>query len=228
MGQARSTDLKVFISSNEATCNECKEDLGSKAWITLIGDGQATCLDCADLGHLLFLPSGNTALTRRARKHSTRAAVVLKWSRARKRYERQGLLVEEGALDRAEAECLSDADAREQRRVRAATRRNELDRAYVARFAARVRELYPNAPSGREQAIAEHACRKYSDRIGRTASAKALDADAVALAIAAHVRHCETPYDQLLAAGLGRAQARSEVLRDVQRIMASWRGLGIP
>ena len=32
---------------------------------------------------------------------STLAAVVLKWSRARKRYERQGLLVEAEALERA-------------------------------------------------------------------------------------------------------------------------------
>jgi hypothetical protein len=223
MAEARSADLKVFISSKEATCDECKEALGSKAWITLIGNGQAACLDCADLGHLLFLPSGDAALTRRARKHSTLTAVVLKWSRTRKRYERQGLLVEEAALSQAEAECLSDADAREQRRIREASRREELDRAYVARFAARVRELYPNAPPNREHAIAEHACRKYSDRIGRSASAKGLDAEAVALATAAHVRHHETRYDQLLAARLERAQARNEVLRDVQRIMASWR-----
>lgn len=223
MGAARSADLKVFISSKEATCDECREVLGAKAWITLIGDGQAACLDCADLGHLLFLPAGDTALTRRARKHSTLSAVVLKWSRVRKRYERQGLLVEEAALTRAEAECLSDNDAREQRRVREASRRDELDRAYVARFAARVRELFPNTPPGREQAIAEHACRKYSDRIGRSASAKTLDPEAVTLATAAHVRHRETRYDQLLAAGRERAQARKEVQQDVQRVMACWR-----
>lgn len=223
MGEALS-DLKVFISSKESTCDECKEDLGSKAWITLTGNGQAACLDCADLGHLLFLPSGDAALTRRTRKHSTLAAVVLKWSRARKRYERQGLLIEEAALNRAEAECLSDSDAREQRRIREASRRDELDRAYVARFASQVRELYPNAPAGREQAIAEHACRKYSDRVGRSASAKALQAEPVALAVAAHVRHCETSYDQLLASGLERAHARREVQQEVQRIMASWRG----
>ena len=66
----------------------------------------------ADLDHLAFLAPGDTALTRRARKYSTLSAVVLKWSRARKRYERQGLLVEEAALQRADAECLNDAEAR--------------------------------------------------------------------------------------------------------------------
>src|SRR5712691_1939576 len=95
-------ELKVFISSRKSTCDECGENLGSKAWITLVRDKGALCLACADLDHLSFLPSGNAALTRRARKHSTLAPVVLKWSRARRRYERQGLLVEDGALDRAE------------------------------------------------------------------------------------------------------------------------------
>jgi hypothetical protein len=60
------------------------------------------------LDHLIFLPSGNAALTRRAGKYSTLSAVVLQWSRARKRYERQGLLVEEAALQRAQKECLAD------------------------------------------------------------------------------------------------------------------------
>src|SRR5437762_8593412 len=80
-------ELKVFIASRESICGECGENLGSKAWITLAGEKGALCLACADLDHLLFLPSGNAALTRRAHKHSTLAAVVLKWSRARKRYE---------------------------------------------------------------------------------------------------------------------------------------------
>ena len=64
-------DLKVFITSIESTCDECKEDLGSKAWITLTKEKGALCLSCADLDNLVFLPSGDAALTRRARKHST-------------------------------------------------------------------------------------------------------------------------------------------------------------
>jgi len=91
-------DLKVFITSRESKCDECKEDLGRKAWITLAEKKGALCLSCADLDHLVFLPSGDAALTRRARKHSTLSAVVLKWSKARRRYERQGLLVEGPAL----------------------------------------------------------------------------------------------------------------------------------
>lgn len=42
------------------------------------------------------------ALTRRTRKHSRLSAVVLIWGRARERHERQGLLVENEALDEQE------------------------------------------------------------------------------------------------------------------------------
>ena len=101
------TDLRVFISNRESHCDDCGEDLGQRAMIFLAGDRGALCLSCADLDHLTLLLPGDAALTRRARKYSTLAAVVLKWSRARRRYERQGLLVEEQALARAEAECLN-------------------------------------------------------------------------------------------------------------------------
>jgi hypothetical protein len=185
-------ELKVFISNRESTCGECGENLGSKAWITLAGEKEALCLACADLDHLLFLPSGNVALTRRARKHSTLVAVVLKWSRARKRYERQGLLVEAQGLEKAEEKCLADSEVRARQREREAVRRAEVDSKYVAEFAACVRELFPGCPTRREREIAEHACRKYSGRIGRSASAKAMDAAAVRLAVIAHVRHQET------------------------------------
>lgn len=216
-------DLRVFISSRESRCDDCGEDLGHHAWIMLAGERGALCLACADLDHLEFLPSGDPALTRRARKYSTLAAVVLRWSRARKRYERQGLLVEEAALQRAEAECLNDAEARARRRTREAERRAEQDAEFVARFASRIRELYPGCPGDRPDRIAEHACQKYSGRVGRSAAARRLDADAVELAVIAHVRHDETRYDELLAHGLERWAARDRVRADVDRVLARWR-----
>ncbi len=140
-------EIKVFISHRDSICGECEESLGRKAWITLAGEKGALCLACADLDHLVFLPSGDAALTRRARKHSVLSAVVLKWSRARKRYERQGLLVEERALELAEDECLADADLRARRREREAERRAELDETFVDRFAAIVNKRSPSMPA---------------------------------------------------------------------------------
>jgi hypothetical protein len=219
----KAAELKVFISSQDSRCGDCQEALGSKAWILLAGERGAVCLPCADLDHLVFLPSGDAALTRRARKLSTLSAVVLKWSRARKRYERQGLLVEEAALEQAEAECLADAEVRARRREREAERRAALDETFVAQFAARVRELYPGCPGGRERDIAEHACLRHSGRIGRTAAARGLDEQAVRLAVTAHARHRETRYDELLSRGVDRTEARDRVRPDLERVLARWK-----
>jgi hypothetical protein len=216
-------DIKVFIASHEATCGECGTQMSRHSWITLAGEKGPICLECADLDHLIYLPSGNAALTRRSSKYSTLKAVVLKWSRARKRYERQGILVEEDALAKAEQECLSDEDAREQRRQRDAERRALLDEKYVAAFAQRIRELYPNIPVGLEQGIAEHACMKYSGRVGRSASAKELDEEAIRLAVIAHIRHTETKYDDLLDQGMERWDARDAMKFDIQDVLVRWR-----
>jgi hypothetical protein len=218
-----SRDLRVFISNQESRCGDCGDDLGRHAMISLAGDRGALCLTCADLDHLTFLPSGDAALTRRARKYSTLAAVVLKWNHARKRYERQGLLVEEQALNRAKADCLNDAEARARRHDRTGERRAELDAEFVARFAARILQLYPGCPPERPEQIASHACEKYSGRVGRAAAAKRFDEEAVQLAVVAHVRHDETPYDELLARGLERRHARDLVREGVDRVLSRWR-----
>ncbi len=217
------SDLNVYISIKESWCDECGECLGRKAWIFMTRHRGALCLACADMDHLLFLPSGDAALTRRTRKHSTLNAVVLKWSRARKRYERQGLLVEEQALEKAEQECLADSEVRARRRERDAERRVELDQKYIDSFAKRVRELFPKCPVKREFSIAKHACLKYSGRIGRSANAKNFDENAVHLAVQAHIRHTETEYDSLLMKGCDRSDARGIIQATVDSVLLKWR-----
>ncbi|MDA1017782.1 MAG: DUF2293 domain-containing protein [Planctomycetota bacterium] len=216
-------EFKVFISHRDSTCSDCHEKLGRSAWITLADEGQAFCLSCSDLDHLAFLPSGNAALTRRSKKHSGLYAVVLQWSRARKHYERQGLLVEEAALAQAEAECLEDADVRSRQRERNRLRREELDEQYVARFAQRIREIFPSCPVNREHEIGEFACQKYSGRVGRSAAAKEFDEAAIRLAVIAHVRHRETDYDQLLSMGVDRDEARRSVRSRIDELLGEWR-----
>jgi hypothetical protein len=220
-------EIKVFISGRDGTCEECGAAVGHSAWICLTEAKGALCLTCADLDHLEFLPSGNAALTRRAKQASSLWAVVLKWSRSRGRYERQGVLVEEKALETAEAACLEDASAREARAHRRAERELLADQRYVERFAEEVRRRYPGCPDGRERIIAEHACRKYSERIGRTGAAKALDGSAIDLAVRAHVRHRETRYDQLLAQGVERHEARGLVASLVDAVAKRWSGLAV-
>lgn len=217
-------EIKVFISHRNSTCDECGEELGREAWITLEENKGALCLACSDLDELFFLPTGDAALTRRSRKYSTLSAVVLKFSRARGRYERQGLLVEEDALAKAEAECLADSQVRERRNERARERRAELDEEYVKQFAKSVRELFPRCPEGRELSIAEHACLKYSGRVGRSAGAKSFEEQMVRLAVMAHVRHRETNYDLLLGRGWSRGDARAQISDRVEAVLEKWRG----
>ena len=105
------------------------------------------CLACADLDHLVFLPAGDTALTRRAKKASGLSAVVVRWCRTRKRYERQGLLVEEMALEQAEQQCLADEEARMRRRERDRERRAAEDVDLAARHGQRDQAAVPPLPS---------------------------------------------------------------------------------
>jgi hypothetical protein len=149
-------------------------------------------------------------------------AVVLKWSRAHKRYERQGLLVTEEGLRQAEDGCLADADARERRRLRQREKAAELDHEHVRRFAEEIIRWFPRCPKPHVAAIAEHACLRRSGRVGRSAMARALDPEAVRLAVAAHVRHTETSYDELLMRGVDRQTARLEVQERIDDLLDRW------
>ena len=213
-------DLVVVSPLRDWTCHAC----GGTGGLLVMEDAGPLCMRCADMDHLVFLASGDAALTRRARKGSGLSAVVVRFSRARKRYERQGILVEEDALERAEAACLADEQARARRRERAAARRADEDVELQARIAAAIRTLFPGCPSDRAQAIARHAAARGSGRVGRTAAARALDPGAIELAVGAAVRHQDTAYDQFLMDGIDRADARGRVSGDVQRILDVWRG----
>ncbi len=114
-----STDIVVFSVLNASVCSGCEAAI-ERGDLLRIEKEQPLCLGCADLDHLVYLPAGDPALSRRSRKHSTLSAVVVRFSRARKRYERQGLLVEASALERAEQECLNDEEQRLRARSRAA------------------------------------------------------------------------------------------------------------
>lgn len=217
-----SGEIIVFWIVRDSACAECGEELGKGRFLRLDA-GRPLCLACADLDHLVFLARGDAPLTRRARRYSTLSAVVVRFSQTRERYERQGLLVEEAALARAEQECLADADARELARERAAERREALDEKYVVAFAERIRQLFPRCPLNEQHAIAEHACRKHSGRVGRSAAAKDLDPDAVELAVRAHVRHAHTPYDDLLSRGVCRDEARDRVYPATVSTLEKWR-----
>jgi hypothetical protein len=127
----------------------------------------------------------------------------------------------------AEAECLSDTEVRERRREREQERGAEQDQQYIEAFANRIRELFSHGPLGHKLQIAEHACRKYSGRVGRSAVAKSLDEESVHLAVIAHINHRETNCDNLLGQGFSRHEARADDRINVDQILDHWNNFGV-
>ena len=105
----------VIAASKPWTCTTCVAEFDAGRSLTM--EMRAALHGLLDLGHLEFLPAGNAALTRRARSLSGLSAVVVRWSRRAKRYERQGILAEPEAIEHAEAQCLAEGEVRERRRL---------------------------------------------------------------------------------------------------------------
>ena len=97
LAQKASTPPELLVIAPlkaEWTCHRCA---GSGGLLMMEPQGPA-CLRCVGLDNLEFLPAGDALLTRRAKARSGRCAVVVRFSKTRKRYERQGLLIEPRAL----------------------------------------------------------------------------------------------------------------------------------
>ena len=218
-------DLVVIIASGreDIPCSGCEEPI-SPGDVLLMEDGGPLCMECADMDHLDFLPSGDAALTRRAKKSSPLAAVVVTFSKSRKRYERQGILVTREAIEKAEDECVADADERAARREKRRGRVAVEDRELTRQVATAIMQQYPKCPAEDANAIAEHTTRRGSGRVGRSAAAKALDPAAIRLAVRAHVRHAHTNYDGLLMQGVTRGEARAAIHRAVEDVISEWAG----
>lgn len=225
--KSETNDIVVFMVRRETKCAECGKELFVGNMLRLEND-RTLCLDCADLGHLEFLAAGNTALTRRATKHSPLRAVVVQWARARKRYERQGILVTGESIDRAEAECLADEEQRARQRERAAIRRAGEDLQYESAVARKLQELFPGCPLTETARIAAWTCRKHSGRVGRSAAAKEFDPQALRLAVIAHIRHEHTRYDESLMKYGDRQLARSEVRQKIEAVLGRWESPATP
>lgn len=221
--QSAQLDLIVVQPLENFTCAECGDEWAD---LLIMDDEGPVCMSCADMDHLMFLPSGDVALTRRAKKASRLSAVVVRWSRAHKRYERQGILVEEPALQEAERQCLADSDARLRRRERDAARR--ADEEFQRRFAAQVALLYPGCPAQRAQAIARHAGLRGSGRVGRSVAGRALDEQAITLAVVASIRHEDTDYYDLLMSEVDREEARDRIRPAIARVLAAWSKAATP
>lgn len=101
-------EQSVFALSRPSRCYGCDRKMQVDEIVHLNkreDDSEVFCLKCAKLDHLHVLRSGNAKVTRLAKKYSTTRFLIMKWSDAWKCYERQGLLVEAEALERARSEA---------------------------------------------------------------------------------------------------------------------------
>ena len=213
----------MFLNLRDAQCSECGAEIAQGSMLLMEAD-QPPYLPCARLDGLEFLPAGDTVLMRRSTRYSGRVAVVMRFSRARKRYERQGILVEETALEKAEQECVQDAKERSVARARAVVQRGEQDRKLVAQMTKLIADRFPACPATEVAAIAEHTAVRGSGHAGRSEAGRNLNEKALALAVGASIRHNHTPYDDLLASGVDRADARRQIAGKVEELLAKWRG----
>jgi hypothetical protein len=217
--QSKAPDLVAVSPLDDWTCASCA---GTGPYL-IMEDDAPHCLTCADMDHLVFLPSGNAALSRRAKQESGLSAVVVRYNRRRRLYQRQGLLVEEAALAAAEDRCLADEEVRLRRRERDRVRRADQDVEFQARMAAEIARLFPGCPEERAREIAEHAGLRGSGRVGRSAAARALDENAITLAVIASIRHLDTDYDSLLMSGVPRMEARERIRGAIERKLEEFR-----
>lgn len=220
-----SSELFLFVSRRLAvTCRQCKGVIEQGKMLLAANEkGSGLCALCADLKGLQLLPPGDAAMTRRSKKFSTRTVVVQEWNNKRKRYERLGQFVEPSAIEKARLECAADSKQREEKNARAAVVRSEEDRLYRREFARKIRELFPSMPANRETLIAEHACEKYSGRVGRTAAAKEFDEAMITRAVIAHIRHTETEYDNQFGKGKRKREIREEIRPEIMQMLRRWK-----
>ena len=217
----------IYLTKREKLkCSKCHADIAlGQAFVGETEKSKGTCFTCSDFVGYSLLSPGNVALTRRSKKHSDKCGVLLTWNQRRRRYERKGQYVEAAAIKKAKVECAADQKVRDQKNEKAAITREKQDKIYIHEFAIAIREVYPSCPKGREFKIAEHACKKHSGRVGRTAKAKKFDQHMIDLAVEAHIRHVETNYDAQFGKGKGKKAIRSDVKFDVKRMMMQWRQL---
>jgi len=215
----------VYLTKKETlSCQRCKRPvkLGEK-FVAESEEHRGTCFKCSPYVNAAFLEPGDAAMTRRSKKYSSFCGVLYAWNKRRKRFERKGQYVEAEAIELARKECELDAGKRAKSNEKAAIKRTADDIVYIDAFSKAIKHRYPNCPKNREVEIAQHACEKYSGRVGRTANAKQFDITMIDLAVEAHIRHTETNYDAQFNKGKTKRAIRSEVKVDITAVLNKWR-----
>ena len=216
-------DLFVFeLVSEPGNCSECDSSLNTGD-LFFLEEKNLVCLQCADMDHLEFLPSGDATLTRRSRKHSPLSAIVKRFNRRRKRYDRLGILVTPESIDAAHAQNKGDELERAKKREQAKTLRIKQDKKLIDDMTEMILTDFPGCSSDEAHQIAAHTALRGSGRVGRSEAGRNLKGKAIELAVIAWVRHQHTDYDELLMRGVERYEARDRIKSKRDDVLNRWR-----
>lgn len=130
-----------------------------------------------------------------------------------------GIVVNEADLPRLEA-ALARRDARRPTPEQREAKREKAHRQVAQGLAARIEEMFPGMPGPDVRECAEHATEPGSGRVGRVAD---LDDRHVLMAVVAYARHRYTDYDEMLAEGHGRDDARIAISERLDDTLRGWR-----
>lgn len=166
-------------------------------------NGGGFCLDCAGLGHLVYLPAGDAALTRRTTKT---ARLTIAVGRVHTRRSREGVLAEQRDIEHAAQQCLAD-DHRN-------AHTDDLGRT----IADGIRAEFPGCPPARAGGIA-----RFLAVYGGYSPNACKHPDTICEWAAASVRHIDTGYDNLILSGVGPVDACRRVQPRVDDILGTWR-----
>ena len=188
-------DLVVIQPVKDFTCAECGDSSGD---LLTMDDAGPLCMSCADMDHLVFLPAGDAALTRRAKKATGFPPSSCGGAGPANGMSGRVPPAEEPALDQAEQECLADSDARSRRRERDGARRADEDVEFQRQFAAEITRRIRAAHGARGRT--SPGTRGCAAAVASAVLADGLvfDERAIALAVVASIRHEDTDYDELL------------------------------
>lgn len=204
----RSKPPRVLAVERDADCRKC----GAVHDLLLRDKAGGICVDCAGLGHLVFLPSGDAALTRHTTKAAPVSAVVMLPNMQRMRHERQGILTDQRTIELAAARCLADPPR--------PPGRGTVDEDLRRRIAEVISSEFPGCPVARADAIAFHAAVRGGGRRARGGTERS---ESVRRAVANSVRRVDTDYDDLSLTGLDRAEAQHRTQAQVDDVLETWR-----
>jgi hypothetical protein len=161
-----------------------------------------------------FVPKGDVYITSNVRKRTHAAGATL-YVVVDKHRKPIGLRCPATVVQ----EVTEAAQATKARRAAVVQTR---DAAAERDFKTELLRLYPKVPPEDIPQILGQTLEKRSRRVGRT---RTLDLESkVHLAVKAHIRHCRTPYEQLLRDGVERGEARRRVTALLDKVCSSWSG----